>query len=229
MKGFLIVFLLVAMATACGNTSPDNENEEEQVIENVPEVVDVVSDDVEAEEPIESLENILSKLSEEQQNVFTDMLGFIEWYINNRDTLFFKRERIVGATADNVALINLEYLEDYLTFIKKEGKSCISDEFVKKERNFWQSAYNETQEKQIIWEDGPDPWCFEADPVFNGHDWPDDFDEWRESEENYEGKYRSLDPSDIEVIGDTATLYFNSKRKMVKEDGKWKLSGWFAK
>ncbi len=216
----------MSIVFACNNANNNEDRTIVQDIHNKTQISTPESEDVEDENEQESLESILSKLSDEQRNVYDDMMALIKWYIENRDTLFSKRERIVESSADYVASINLAYVEDYLNFLKQEGNCCVSKLFILEEEKYWQSAYNETKEEQIIWEDGPDPWCFEADPIFNGHDWPNDFEKWKEGEKD---KYRELEPADIEVKGDTAILYFNSKRKLVKENEKWKLIGWFAK
>ncbi|NJO92488.1 MAG: hypothetical protein HC831_28580 [Chloroflexia bacterium] len=54
--------------------------------------------------------------------------------------LFAKRERIVEANAANVASINLAYVGDYLNFLKQEGKSYLSKQFIQNEEKYWQAA-----------------------------------------------------------------------------------------
>ncbi len=223
MRKTWLILLLLSLVFACniGNNNEDETNVQD--VDNETQLGATESEEVEDESKQESLESILSKLSVEQRNVYDDMFSFVKWYIENRDSLFAKRERIVESNAANVASINLEYVEDYLNFLKQEGKSYLSMQFVQNEEKYWQAAYKETTEKQIIWEDGPDPWSFEVDPIFNGQERPDDFDRWKE-EQN--GEYRELNPSDIEVKGDTATVFFNLRRKVVKEAGRWKLVSW---
>ena len=195
----------------CNQTQEQKEKEEV----NEPAIVDKeIIDEIPEKETI--------VLTDAENEVYEAALIFIKWYIENRDTLLNKRERIVGTDSENFATINLELLYDYLAFLKKEGSNCISTQFIESEKNYWQDVDKENKSKPIVWEDGPDPWSFDADPIFYGHDWPSTYQEWRD---DWKG---DIDKASININNNSATFLFSLKREMVKENGKWKMSGWFA-
>jgi len=202
--------LLILFCTAC----KEEKKQEEKDADNGSKMVA-------KETIIKEHEKETIVLSELENEVYQDALNFIKWYIENRDSLLAKRERIVQTNKEYVAIINLKFLEDYLLFLKEEGSNCLSTKFVESEKKYWQKAHNETLTKPVYLEDGPDPWCFDADPIFNGHEWPSSSKEWIEDWNGDIGK------ETISVEGNNAEFFFELERAMVKEADKWKMKNWF--
>ncbi len=240
MKRNWILFMIALLVIACNNTITNEKEADVNVVKNEDrvQVVEEEKTDLEVEEPeietaeeepeseleAESLESILLTISDEQRKVYYDMLDFVKWYIENRDSMLRKRESIVRRGEIDDAFIDDELLNEYIKFLTEKGSDVLSKNFIISEDRYWKGIDEKLTKEMVIWVDGPNPWCFEADPIFYGHDWPDDFEKWKEGEND---KYRELDPRDIKINGDTASLYFNPRRKLVKEEGKWKLYNWF--
>jgi hypothetical protein len=93
MRNNWLILMLLPLLFACNNngnneTETDVKDVNKETMTNVKvdkETMTNVIDNEDVEEETESLEDILSKLSEEQRNVYNDMMAFIKWY-TIRDT-----------------------------------------------------------------------------------------------------------------------------------------------
>lgn len=222
MKDFYLVILFLSILVACTNSASDEKNIKEDTAKNVGPGDNASIEQTDQKVQNNSFDIDLEEPTLEQKFVYNDFDKFINWYIRNRDSLFTMRERIVETDAKNIASINIQILNNYLHFLEIDGKEVFSSHFTKSEKNFWHEAHNEATEKEIVLEDIWNPWCFEADPIFNGHEWPKTYKEW------HEDWSQELNPLEIELKGNIATFNFYQKREMVKENGSWKLKNWFA-
>jgi len=160
-----------------------------------------------------------AELSPAQKEVEKQSREFIKWYIENRDTLFYKRESVVQTNDSGYYYIDPDLLDNYMSFLKTKGGQYFSTEFVSSEKKFWEKAAGETKNESIVSGDGPNPWCFEADPIFMGQDWPDSYKDWLES-------WQNENEHSVDIEGNEARYQNAASLNLIKENGRWKLKSW---
>lgn len=168
------------------------------------------------EEDSVDVETYVDQFNKEEQVVVDQMISFWEWYLVNQDTLYRKRERVIGRDDDFYYLDNNE-LTNYLDWLEKLG--YFSTTFIQKEETYFLGFCSQELDRIRNGEaefDEENPCSFIADVFIGAQD-----NLYREEMESFEYVFNSL-------TDDFAQLEYKPGRSIiwVKEHGVWKMNDW---